>query len=148
MKTNTIKRLVTIVAVAITIVMGGGSVYAGDNGDGTVTDGALVWLKNTNCFGNQDWYTATSSARSLSSGMCGLSDKSTAGQWRLPTKEELQRRQQNKSGFDIKADLYWSSNEYAYEGSPVAYFVSMYYGSVDYLNKSHTYGVWPVRAAQ
>ena len=57
-----------------------------DNGNGTVTDNhsGLIWLKNANCFDRQDWSTAMTLARRLSSGDCGLRDGSGAGQWRLP----------------------------------------------------------------
>jgi len=68
-----------------------------DNRDGTVTDNLtkLVWLKNTNCFGIQDWQSAVLAAKSLKEGDCGpdpdlvLSDGSSAGDWRLPTMKEL-----------------------------------------------------------
>jgi hypothetical protein len=63
-----------------------------DNGDGTVTDNltALIWLKNANCYGFVvNWATALNSANTLASGSCGLSDGSSAGQWRLPNANEL-----------------------------------------------------------
>ena len=58
-----------------------------DNGNGTVTDMAsgLIWLKNASCFGSQKWEQAMNSAKSLADGQCGLTDGSTAGQWRLPS---------------------------------------------------------------
>jgi len=61
-----------------------------DNGDGTVTDNrtGLVWLKNANCFGEQNWKEAKQSAANLGSGQCGLHDGSMQGMWRLPSKEE------------------------------------------------------------
>jgi serine/threonine protein kinase len=79
-----------------------------DNCDGTVTDNrtGLIWLKNANCFGRQDWKTAMQLAAKLAHqvglikelaskfklaqahGQCGLSDGSKPGDWRLPTKEE------------------------------------------------------------
>jgi hypothetical protein len=68
--------------------------------NGTVTDGNLVWLQNANCFGAQNWNQAMSSAASLKSGSCGLNDGSMVGQWRLPTKDELMKRQRNQSGFN------------------------------------------------
>lgn len=63
-----------------------------DNGNGAVTDNltGLVWLKNANCFGPQSWAAALGSANTLASGACGLSDGSTAGQWRLPNIVELE----------------------------------------------------------
>lgn len=58
--------------------------------NGTVTDNltGLIWLKNANCFNNQSWATAVASANTLASGACGLTDASTAGQWRLPNVQE------------------------------------------------------------
>jgi hypothetical protein len=62
-----------------------------DNGNGTVTDNltGLIWLKNANCFGPKTWEDALSDANSLASGSCGLSDGSSAGDWRLPNVREL-----------------------------------------------------------
>ena len=62
-----------------------------DNSDGTVTDSltGLVWLKNPGCFTTQSWDSALSSAKTLSSGTCGLTDLSQAGDWHLPNKKEL-----------------------------------------------------------
>lgn len=63
-----------------------------DNGDGTVADGltGLVWLKNAGCFPASDWATGLAAAHQLASGACGLSDGSTAGQWRMPNANELE----------------------------------------------------------
>jgi hypothetical protein len=63
-----------------------------DNGNGTVTDQltGLVWLKNAGCFTPSDWATALKAANQLASGACGLSDGSTAGQWRMPNANELE----------------------------------------------------------
>ena len=63
-----------------------------DNLNGTVTDNAtgLIWLKNAGCYATQSWTTAVTSANSLASGACGLTDGSTAGQWRLPNIKEMQ----------------------------------------------------------
>ena len=57
-----------------------------DLGNGSVLDTTfyLRWLKNTNCFGYQTWDTATTLSNNLTSGMCGLTDGSVAGVWRLP----------------------------------------------------------------
>ena len=68
-----------------------------DSGDGTVTDNltGLIWLKNANCFGMKDWSGAVAAVGSLKNGDCGpdphlvLSDGSSAGDWRLPTMQEL-----------------------------------------------------------
>ncbi len=63
-----------------------------DNLNGTVTDrlSGLVWLKNAGCFGPTDWATALAAANNLANGACGLSDASTAGQWRMPNANELE----------------------------------------------------------
>ena len=61
-----------------------------DKSDGTVTDTVtgLVWLKKADCIHLQ-WVDAIAAVNSLSSGQCGLTDGSTAGQWRLPNRTEL-----------------------------------------------------------
>ena len=63
-----------------------------DNANGTVSDQltGLVWLKNAGCFNPSDWATALAAANQLASGSCGLSDGSTAGQWRMPNANELE----------------------------------------------------------
>ena len=62
-----------------------------DNADGTVSDHltGLVWLKNAGCFSPADWAAALAAANQLGNGSCGLSDGSTAGQWRMPNANEL-----------------------------------------------------------
>ncbi len=139
-------------AVALTLACAAGGAYAEliDNNNGTITDTStrLVWLKNANCFGKQDWQTAMNSAAGLSSGACGLSDQSTAGQWRLPKKEELQARAASRAGFsNIQSSYYWSSSTYAYN-TYYAWFAGMYNSLVDYGSKSYYYNVWPVRAGR
>lgn len=68
------------------------SVRFTDNADGTVTDHltGLIWLKNAQCFSASNWANALASANQLASGSCGLSDGSTAGQWRMPNINELE----------------------------------------------------------
>src|SRR5208283_1799843 len=63
-----------------------------DNNDGTVTDGltGLVWMKNAGCFAASNWSVALVYASQLASGQCGLTDGSTAGQWRMPNVNELE----------------------------------------------------------
>ena len=63
-----------------------------DKGNGTVTDKktGLTWLKNANCFGpQQNLRSAMIVVNKLANGQCGLTDGSTAGQWRLPDLAEL-----------------------------------------------------------
>jgi hypothetical protein len=142
-----------------------------NNGDGTVTDNltGLIWLKNANCFGGQTWADALTSALGLSSGSCGLTDGSDAGDWRLPNKTELLslldyeysgpalsnaagdgkwtagNAFDNYSGVNLR---YWSSSAFgAWDGYPV--YVRVGVGDVLY-DTSDPYGalnlVWPVRS--
>ncbi|MEO8155310.1 MAG: DUF1566 domain-containing protein [Rhizobacter sp.] len=61
-----------------------------DNGDGTLADTVtgLTWLKQADCI-NQNWAGALATVNTLASGQCGLTDSSTAGQWRLPNRSEM-----------------------------------------------------------
>ena len=63
-----------------------------DNGDGTVTDTrtGLIWLKNANLCDIKPWDDAVAYCSSLASGQAGLTDGSKAGQWRLPSIQELE----------------------------------------------------------
>lgn len=109
------KLLAVVMAIARTIVLAvvlalvGTSVFAADcntgvrykdNGNGTVTDckTGLVWLKDANCRDTSggirpgkdglNWDDAMRWAAGLHNGLCGLTDGSSAGAWRLPTKAE------------------------------------------------------------
>ena len=61
-------------------------------GNGTVTDTvtALIWLQDADCLGLNSWAAANQTAAGLKDGDCGgnLTDKSSPGDWRLPTKDE------------------------------------------------------------
>jgi len=59
-------------------------------GNGTVTDTltGLIWLKAGDCFDRENYDAARAAAGGLKDGACGLTDGSSAGEWRLPTKEE------------------------------------------------------------
>jgi hypothetical protein len=52
----------------------------------TVT--GLIWLRNADCLPIEDWANAIQAAASLKDGDCNLTDKSTPGDWRLPTRDE------------------------------------------------------------
>ncbi len=140
-----------------------------DNGNGTVTDNltGLIWLKNANCTDTVGgisktserltWDNALTWSNTLASGACGLTDSSTAGQWRLPNVTELEslvdlehRSPALPSGHpftSVQSNYYWSSSSYAGHAGN-AWIVYMINGSVYYLTKANNYYVWPVRAGQ
>ena len=139
-----------------------------DNGDGTITDNltGLIWLKNANCFGASNWANALTSANNLSTGNCGLSDGSSAGDWRLPTRNELaslvNSRYNNPalSNADgnsqwttddpftgVQSGSYWSSTTFAgYTAN--AWNVGLDNGNVLTSVKTVNIYVWPVRGGQ
>lgn len=60
-------------------------------GNGTVTDTVtgLIWLKDASCFGGRTYSNAIQAVAGLAAGpQCLLTDGSSAGDWRLPTKAE------------------------------------------------------------
>jgi Protein of unknown function (DUF1566)/PEGA domain len=61
-----------------------------DCGNGTVTDTVtgLIWLKQSNCLPNTIWAVANQAAAGLKDGDCALTDHSSPGDWRLPTRDE------------------------------------------------------------
>ena len=151
----------------------GASASAGDDGDletgiawpnprfrnnlnGTVTDKltGLVWLTDANCFGTRTWNDALSDSNGLSSGICGLTDGSSAGDWRLPHIKELLSLLDFSNAnpalppghpfTNVQSNVYWSSTTFA-SGSLNAWFVFMDDCYVDRGNKSYFCFVWPVR---
>lgn len=135
-----------------------------DNGNGTVTDNrsGLIWLKNANCFGGL-WEKAMQSAANLASGQCGLSDGSTRGTWRLPTKEEWEAMVDksytspalsNAAGtgkwtegdaFVGVLSWYWSSSTPIDDGYTL-WVVNLSDGSMNY--GGGEFPMWPVRGGQ
>ena len=61
-----------------------------DCGNGTVTDTVtgLIWLKQADCLSEANWKEANQAAAGLKAGDCRLTDGSSPGDWRLPTKAE------------------------------------------------------------
>ncbi len=149
-----------------------------NNGNGTVTDNltGLIWLKDTNCLetvggiaknqGTLTWANALTWSSSLANGYCGLSDGSTAGDWRLPNKNELYSlvndqysapTLSNAEGTgqwtdgdpftNVKSDNYWTSTTYAagtINAWSVFFLQSLFYVS----DKELSLYVWPVRDGQ
>ena len=128
-----------------------------DNGNGTITDNltGLIWLKNANCFGMRTWNDALSDANGLKDGACGLSDGSDSGDWRLPSRFELESLLDMDnydhalpSGHpftDPQYFFYWSSTTNASD-TLNAWGVAMGTGVVDRGRKNvHEFFIWPVR---
>ena len=137
-----------------------------DMGNGTIRDNdtGLLWLKDANCFGNiMNWWDAMDVANSLADGQCGLTDGSSPGDWRLPTKEEWTWFM--STVYDYPAlvntvgdaqwlegdafigvqsfDGYWSSTEYNSGGALKA---NMFGGGIGFTSKAFDSNVWPVRS--
>jgi hypothetical protein len=147
------------------------------NGDGTVTDNrtCLIWLQDASCAdlagtdsnGKANWNTAQTAASSLANGTCGLTDSSSAGDWRLPTAQELgslvhygysspalsnttgdAKWTADEDGFSgVQMDKYWSSSIYA-SNPASAWYVNLNGGKVSSSNKAYRFYVWPVRGGQ
>ncbi len=130
-----------------------------DNSDGTVTDNLtnLIWLKNANSFGAKNWSTAKTDCKTLASGAGGLTDGSSAGDWRLPTVKELQSlidfSQYNPAlppghlFTNVQPGYYWSGVTCA-DSADNAWYVTMSNGGVYYYYKAYTGFVWPVRGGK
>jgi hypothetical protein len=133
-----------------------------DNGDGTVTDNltGLIWLKNANCFGSELWADALTDCNNLAHGSCGLTDGSSAGDWRLPNVNELESLANaeeptthiwlNGQGFtNVQGSHYWSSTKFA--NFPTrAWQIFMPYGDIYYWGYTvdKISFVWPIRSRQ
>jgi len=99
-----------------------------DNLDGTLTDNltGLIWLKDGDCLGYTQWLGALADVDRLHDGLCGLSDGSVAGSWRLPNRNELLSVLHNGAGLPIDHPFIppqddersnWSSTTYPYISS-------------------------------
>lgn len=158
-----------------------------DCGNGTVTDTVtqLIWLKEATCpdlpgLGTPargNWPTAMAAVAALGEPMCGLSDGSQPGDWRLPTRDEWEATiaravvlgclvaggnepsLTNDAGTaclkvgptsftGIDNSDFWSSNIRDLFVSAAAYGASVWHGEVDpYTKSSVSPSAWPVRRA-
>jgi len=136
-----------------------------DNLNGTITDNqtGLIWLKEANCFGFRRWDQAISDSNGLASGSCGLTDGSSADDWRLPNKKGLislthdgyyEPTLSNTAGTaqwsegdpftSVQSSQYWSSTGFS-TISNYAWSVHMGSGYVLSYDKHSSLYVWPVR---
>ena len=96
-----------------------------DNLDGTITDNltGLIWLKDGGCITMRPWLGALAAVDRLQDGLCGLSDGTVAGAWRLPNRNELLSLLHAGAGLPLDHPFtppeepqryYWSSTTYPY----------------------------------
>lgn len=125
--------------------------------DGTVTDNltGLIWLQDANCFDPQTLPNALRDISTVANGVCGLTDGSIPGDWRLPTVNELESLLHadqvssaawlNLQGFiNVQDRLYWSSTSDA-ASFGAGWLVGMENGYVSSQNITASHYFWPVR---
>jgi hypothetical protein len=124
--------------------------------NGTIRDHltGLIWLRDAGCLGQRDWAGALTAANTLQSGACGLTDGSTAGQWRLPNVRELHSLVNYGSSPALPGghpfenfqsnSSYWSSTTDV-ETDLGAWTVGFFYGNVGATYKANDYYVLAVR---
>ncbi len=94
-----------------------------DNLDGTITDNltGLIWLKNGNCYGPTPWLGALAAVDRLQDGICGLSDGSVMGSWRLPNRNELLSLLYNGNGLPLETPFIKPEEPQRYQWSSTTY---------------------------
>ncbi len=138
-------RLMNLVAIAGCLLLLAGTAHAQrfqDNGNETVTDTQtnLVWTKNANLFGYQNWHDSKTSCSTTSIGGSG---------WRMPTADELSaliRAVQVENPFDNfpQHQPYWSSTEHP-DDPDQARFVHSTFAIDPLAVKTSEFLAWPVR---
>jgi len=138
-----------------------------DNKNGTVTDllTGLVWLEDPSAWaGPMKWTEALRACNNLATGAAGLTDGSTAGEWRLPNVLELQSLV-DYSRYEpalpdghpfsgVTADVHWTSTTrldspkltYAEAVSDAVRAVNLRDGRLMHCEKPGAAFVWPVRS--
>lgn len=123
------------------------------NNNGTVTDyeKGLTLLQKVDCFATMTWTDALDAVAFLAHGQCGLTDNSTSGQWRLPTKDELAILSNAKASSTFTgvrtSSTYWSGT--VETGKPTnAWSLNLGNGSVGSSGQTISNYFWPVRDMQ
>ena len=143
-----------------------------DNGTVTDTVTGLIWLKNANCVGRLDWVEASEWATTLQHGQCGLTDRSSRGDWRLPTIEEWvvirdrarangcpeENRVPDTQGtgcwsegdpfVGLQTGSYWSSTTRESSPSTARFFWPFGHRPTERIGKNDDARVWPVRGGR
>ncbi|MBF0461899.1 MAG: DUF1566 domain-containing protein [Magnetococcales bacterium] len=147
------KIMIGIVAGMVCLVMAWITPDASErfvnNGNGTITDhkAKLIALIEEKCFQKRNWDESMTDVSRISSGMCGLSDGSRPGSWRLPSKRELPILVDwRKSGLfpGVRTGFYWSStaNEEDTSLAWVGFLTTGYIGNDVKTDKNE---IWAVR---
>ena len=100
-----------------------------DNGDGTVTDDhtGLVWQKSDNGATTLTWENALTYCSNLANGVDGLTDGSSAGDWRLPSFVEGATLIDFGAGGYKNAAFTWSGSYYWLGTTRSSYTGNAYY---------------------
>lgn len=130
-----------------------------DNKNGTVTDRLtnLIWLKDMNCFGAVNFLDALQNCNALQSGKCGLTDRSRAGDWRMPNRNELLSLADignthvplpnflpyGHPFINVQEGFYWTSTTALYNYPAEAWVLSSGDASVVYKGKNNSYECLP-----
>ena len=118
-----------------------------DKGDGTVVDAltGLVWLKQADCI-HLPWAGALAAVKTLASGQCGLTDGSTAGGWRVPSRNEMQslsdRMQSNEA--DFFDHTFVNNDGTLYQAAAFNNFISFQYYWTSTTDAANTIMAWTV----
>jgi len=121
------------------------------NGNGTERVNNMIVLKDAGCLGKMTWNDAMTRVKTLADGQCGLADKSKAGDWRLPTIDELGTLSVARGQFinvQLKLSSYYWSSTTDTKYPQCAWYLGFrsYYSS--YGSKDANFNVWAVRTAR
>ena len=132
-----------------------------DNLDGTIMDmnTGLIWMKNASCM-SADWYAGlTWVTETVMNGVCGLTDGSFLGDWRLPNVWELYGITQGVEGVqcsacletsrffvDVNSTYYWTTATFSVSAPAYAYGIGMAtHGHMQGWPKTQSLPILPVR---